>query len=137
MGQMKAFLFSNLFYDTDVPIDGAEYIVNPETLGDRINKLESQVPEVVVQDLRDVHEKLQHGEVIHKSQVQRGDMLSFTNLAIYHKTPDPKEPWCRFHSSENFFAEMDARRRQEKLGTGLSALRKSASASILSDWLKS
>ncbi|NDZ16681.1 hypothetical protein [Variovorax sp. WS11] len=82
-------LFTNLFYDTDLSIDGPEYIVNPETLGDRIDNLKGKVPSVVVQHLRDVH-ATQHGEVVHKSQVQRGDMLSFTNLAIYHKTPDPK-----------------------------------------------
>ena len=100
-------LFNNIYYDTDVTIDGAEFIVNPETLGGRLKKLRGEVPDLVMQHLQDVHART-YGEVIHESQVQRGDMLSFTNLAIYHKTPDPKSrgvdlaklqaglsDWCR------------------------------------------
>lgn len=89
-GDRGATLFTNLIYDTDTVMDGPEFIVNPEALGDRIDALRGKTPDVLITHLLEVHQSTPHGQVIRKSQVGPGDMFSFTNLAAYHKTPDPE-----------------------------------------------
>jgi hypothetical protein len=83
-------LFTNLIHDIAAPIDGAEFIVNPPTLRGRIEALNGRIPDVVLGHLLDVHRSMPHEEVIRKTQLDAGDMCSFTNLTVYHSTPDPK-----------------------------------------------
>jgi hypothetical protein len=99
-----ATLFTNVIYDTDAPLDGEEFIVNPETLKDRIDVLKDrdEVPPLLLEHLLDVRNQAERGDLIERSEVKPGEMLSYTNLTNYHKWPDRKSRGADPASAESF-----------------------------------
>ncbi|TCO53732.1 hypothetical protein [Actinocrispum wychmicini] len=80
-------LFVNLCYDTDGPVPGPEYILNPELVDDHERQIAESLPPKFLADLKWVRSQLPKPTQINMSTIPPNGYIAFVDEALHHTTP--------------------------------------------------